>query len=125
MIMLVFFLLVAYDSQNIKYRKMLYYAFTAVTVGFVISMIALIFFVVFYDDIDTYYTDACLNNPDLYPELYNTLEECENFFHYLAIYCVVGSFFIAVPIRVMLNRVLYYGWKEQVSLRDQRINNFA
>ena len=124
--MLIFFLLVAYDSQNIKYRKMLYYAYTVVTVGFVISMIAVLFFVIFGDDIDAYFNQACyVDNSDQYPEFFGTLDECESFFHNVAIAAIVGTFIIGVPIRVMLNRVLYYGWKEQVSLREQRINNFA
>ena len=123
---MIFFGLVIYDTSNIKYRKYLYYAYLTMVIGFIVCYIlGVIFFFAFYDLVSPYFEDVCHENPDLYPEMWDSLSECENFLKKMVTIFIIACFFIAVPIKLMLTRVLYYGWKEQVHIRDQRMNNFA
>ena len=118
MVILAFFGLVIYKENNINYRKYLYYIYLVCTVvGTLGYILVIILFFVLYDDwIAPYFDEACYDNPELYPEMYDTLEECENFIYTFAAVALVLGFVIFVPIRIMFTRVLFYGWKEQIHL---------
>ena len=78
--MMVFFGLVIYDTSNIKYRKFLYYAFMTMVIGYIVFyVIGVICFFVFYEYLSPYFEDVCHENPDLYPEMWDSVSECENF----------------------------------------------
>ena len=75
-----------------------------------------ILYISFSDLINPELENTCNEDSGL-KEKYPDLDHCVNFLHKVAIVVMCLMFVIFVPIRFLLWRVIYHGWKEQEELR--------
>ena len=100
LLMLTFFVVFLYDPKNVKYRKILYYAFKTTSLP--------IFYAEFENNvIMPYFSPETCKNDTTFLENSN---ECVDFSHYMAFLSVITFMCIAVPLRMLICRILFLGW---------------
>ena len=109
------FLLTLFDKHKVLYRKILYIVFLIGTiVGVVSAAIIITVVAVNPEQMQEQLRDQCLSDETLLDYFNGDVNECEDTMHSWILSVVVLACLIGIPINLLITRMFYYAWKEQV-----------
>ena len=110
-----FFIIVA-KPDNVGLRKIIYYVYMILMI---LGLIGYFIFVIIVFTSD-WETDFCVDNYNDFNDFYDSLSDCEDWINTMMIVIVILSALIFIPCTLACLQVLYFGWKEQEALANQR-----